>query len=98
MTVEDNIRAIYGDSLRLLALMRQSEDPGVKMLDTWYGDVLPIAFAVPRNDADFRHLIDITLQDMAVDGTYQNYWSTHFGLGDPLTILNWPEVSPGKQS
>ncbi|NLF76931.1 MAG: transporter substrate-binding domain-containing protein [Chloroflexi bacterium] len=98
MTVEDNIRAIYGDSLRLLALMRQSEDPGVKMLDTWYGDVLPIAFAVPRNDADFRHLIDITLQDMAVDGTYQSFWSTHFGLGDPLTILNWPEVSPGKQS
>ncbi len=98
MTVENNIRAIYGDSLRLLALMRQNENAGVRMLDTWYGDILPITFAVPRNDADFRHLVDIALQDMAADGTYQNFWSTHFGLGDPLTILDWPDVSPGKQS
>ena len=31
-----------------------SEDPASRCW-TWYGDVLPIAFAVPRNDADFRH-------------------------------------------
>ena len=98
MTVENNIRAIYGDSLRLLALMRQNENASVKMLDTWYGDVLPITFAVPRNDADFRHRLDVTLQDMAADGTYQNFWSTYFGLGEPLTILNWPDVSPSKHS
>jgi ABC-type amino acid transport substrate-binding protein len=95
MTVENNVKVIYGDSLRLLALMRDDPDADVKMLDSWYGDVLPIAFGLPRNDADFRALVDDTLQDMARDGTYQSYWTTHFGLGDPLTILSWPDLSPG---
>jgi len=95
MVEEQNIDAIYGDSLRLLALMRDYEKPDqVKLLDKWYGDVLPISFAMPRNDAEFRALVDFTLQDMAQDGTYQRLWTDLFGLGDPLPVLYWAATSP----
>jgi ABC-type amino acid transport substrate-binding protein len=95
MVVEDNIDAIYGDNLRLLALMRDGGyENQVKILDRPYGDDMPIAFAVPRNDADFRALVDHTLQDMVLDGTYQRLWAEQFGMGDPLPILVWPPVSP----
>lgn len=99
MTIEQNIDAIFGDSLRLLALLRDWDTPSaVVLLDTPYGDILPITFAVPRNDADFRALIDFTLQDMAADGTYQGYWGQHFGLGDPMAIPYWPVANPNDLS
>ncbi|MBN1680371.1 MAG: transporter substrate-binding domain-containing protein [Anaerolineae bacterium] len=97
MIVDNNIKAIFGDSLRLLALVREGDNPPVKILDTWYGDVLPLTFAMPRNDADFRALVTFTLQDMARDGTYQRLWAEQFGLGDPLHILAWPDISPDTQ-
>jgi ABC-type amino acid transport substrate-binding protein len=95
MVNESNIDAIYGDNLRLLALMRDGGyENQVKILDTPYGDDMPIAFAMPRNDADFRDQVNITLQDMAQDGTYQQLWAAHFGIGDPLPVPIWPPVSP----
>ncbi len=94
MVVEDNIKALFGDSLRLLALAREADPDSVKILDTWYGDVLPITFALPRNDADFRALLDFTVQDMAQDGTYERLWAENFALGDPLRIVPWPQINP----
>jgi ABC-type amino acid transport substrate-binding protein len=95
MITESNIKAIFGDSLRLLALTKEGDSgSSVKILNTWYGDVLPITFAVPRNDADFQEMVDHTLQDMARDGTYSNLWAAFFGLGDPLKIPFWPDISP----
>jgi ABC-type amino acid transport substrate-binding protein len=95
MIDQDNIDAIYGDDLRLLALVREGDyADAVKILDTPYGDDMPLAFAMPRNDAPFRALVNEALQDMAEDGTYQRLWSEHFGLGDPLPIPVWPEVNP----
>jgi ABC-type amino acid transport substrate-binding protein len=100
MITEQNVKAIYGDNLRLLALMRESDQGNdVKILDdTPYGDDLPITFAVPRNDADFRDRVNQTLQDMAHDGTYQRIWSQDFGMGDPLPIPYWAAVSPDTSS
>lgn len=95
MVEENNISAVFGDSLRLLALIRESSLASqVRLLDTIYGDVLPITFAGPRNDADFRAQLDFTLQDMVRDGVYQQFWATHFGLGDPLPIPVWGPISP----
>jgi ABC-type amino acid transport substrate-binding protein len=94
MTVEKNVSAIFGDSLRLLALMREGDGDAVKLLEPWYGDVLPITFAVPRNDADFRARVDFTLQDMARSGVYQQLWNEHFRLGDPLDIPIWGATNP----
>jgi ABC-type amino acid transport substrate-binding protein len=95
MVTEQNVKAVYGDSLRLLALVRESDQGNdVKILDTPYGDDLPITFAVPRNDADFRDQVNQTLQDMARDGTYQQIWAQDFGMGDPLLIPYWAADSP----
>jgi ABC-type amino acid transport substrate-binding protein len=95
MVNEHNIDAIYGDNLRLLALMRDGGyENQVKILDTPLGDDMPIAFAMPRNDADFRDQVNIALQDMAQDGTYQQLWMAFFGIGDPLPIPLWPLVNP----
>jgi ABC-type amino acid transport substrate-binding protein len=95
MVTQNNLDAIYGDNLRLLALVRDGGyENQVKILDTPYGDDMPITFAMPRNDADFRTQINITLQDMAADGTYQRLWADTFGVGDPLPIPIWPDVSP----
>ncbi|MBP8973723.1 MAG: transporter substrate-binding domain-containing protein [Anaerolineae bacterium] len=94
LTVGRNVDAIFGDSLRLLGLVREAGETGVKILPTQYGDNRPIAFAVPHADADFRALVDATLQDMALDGTFQTLWATHFGEGEPLPILFYAPTSP----
>ena len=95
MVSENNLNAIYGDNLRLLALVREGDyESSVKILTTPYGDDMPLAFAVPRNDAGFRALVNATLQDMVLDGTYQRLWEAHFGLGDPLPVMVWPAVNP----
>jgi polar amino acid transport system substrate-binding protein len=95
MVDDDNLDAIYGDNLRLIALMREGQyEDRVKILDTPYGDDMPIAFAMPRNDADFRAQVNLTLQDMVKDGTYQQLWAAHFGVGKPLPILVLPAVNP----
>jgi ABC-type amino acid transport substrate-binding protein len=95
MVDEDNLDAIYGDNLRLLALMRDGDyEDRVKILDTPYGDDMPISFALPRNDADFRTQIDTVLQEMAQDGTYQRLWTERFGVGSPPPIVVWPDMDP----
>ncbi len=96
LIVQHNVDAVFGDSLRLLALKREADDPNSVnlLLSTPYGDDLPITFSVPRNDVGFRALVNDTLQDMARDGTYQTYWAQFFGLGDPLPIPIWATISP----
>lgn len=95
LTVSRNVDAIFGDSLRLEGLLRQAGgDAGVKILPTKYGDDRPITFAAPHADADFRALIDSTLQDMARDGTFQTLWNTYFGLGDPPAIPYFAPFNP----
>ena len=99
MVTEDNLDAIFGDSLRLLALKREYSNPNaVTLLDTTYGDLLPITFATPRADADFRTLVDFTLQDMARDGTYQALWAQYFALGAPVNIPIWADRDPNSAS
>jgi ABC-type amino acid transport substrate-binding protein len=83
---------IFGDSLRLYP-MAQTYPKQVQLLDPQYGSGKQVAFAVPRNDADFRVLVETTLQDMARDGTYQKIWQSNFGIGDPLSIIVWPGSS-----
>lgn len=94
LTVGRNVDAVFGDNLRLRGLMQESGETGVKILPTEYGDDRPIALAVPHADADFRALVDATLQDMALDGTFRALWAAHFGEGEPLPILFYAPTSP----
>lgn len=83
-----NVNVIFGDSLRLVPYANANPKLA-KLTDKQYTSN-PIAFAVPRNDSDFRARVDETLQDMAHDGFYQKLWKDQFNVGDPLPIGYWP--------
>jgi polar amino acid transport system substrate-binding protein len=86
---ERNADIVFGDSLTLIPIV-QANPNYVQLTEGEYGDTRPIAFAVPRNDADFRVLVEATLQDMYRDGTYQRIWKDTFAIGEPLTMIVWP--------
>jgi polar amino acid transport system substrate-binding protein len=94
LVTDHTANAVFADSLRLLPIV-QANPKFVQLTEKTYpaGASKPVAFGVPRNDADFRVLVEVTLQDMYRDGTYQKIWEDTFGLGDPLTITVWPGPS-----
>ncbi|MCD4686702.1 MAG: transporter substrate-binding domain-containing protein, partial [Anaerolineae bacterium] len=94
MVVESNLDAVFGDNLRLYGLIQDGYANSVRVIDTPMGDELPITFAMPRNDADFRALVNATLQDMAADGTFQRLWVEQFAFGDPIPIRYYAPISP----
>ena len=86
-----NVDGLFADSLRLRAIIEVTRASGLPwqiIADEEYSRV-PIAIAVPRNDADMRSLVDWTLQDMFLDGTYQQIYNATFGEGEPLVMLTW---------
>ncbi len=88
MVVDQNADVVFGDSLRLLPLVEANAEL-VTLTDRWYSREY-IALAVPRVDPDFWALVDITLQDMAADGTFERLWEETLATGDPITIEQWP--------
>ena len=86
-----NVDGLFGDSLWLKAIITETARSGLPWQvfeDEEYSRV-PLAIALPRNDADFRSLVDWTLQDMFLDGTYQRIFRDTFGEGEPLVMLTW---------
>lgn len=85
------VEGLYGDTLRLFAIQKATQSSGLpfKILNEQFSYV-PLAIALPRNDAKFRALVDWTLQDMFLDGTYQRIYNETFGFGEPLVMLTWP--------
>ncbi|MBZ0305022.1 MAG: transporter substrate-binding domain-containing protein [Anaerolineae bacterium] len=85
------VEGLFGDTLRLFAIQKATQNSGLpfKILAEQYSYV-PLAIALPRNDAKFRSLLDWTLQDMFLDGTYQRIYNETFGFGEPLVMLTWP--------
>jgi polar amino acid transport system substrate-binding protein len=65
LLVETNADVIYGDSLKLLTHLEQNAE--LKVTPRWYSRNYP-GFAVPRNDLDFRLLVEYTLQDLIRTG------------------------------
>jgi ABC-type amino acid transport substrate-binding protein len=87
-----NVDGIFGDNIRLRAIQEVTRDSGLPWVivpDEEYSRT-PVVFALPRNDADFRILLDWTIQEMFLDGTYQQIYNTTYGEGQPLTMLTWP--------
>ncbi|MBX3065634.1 MAG: transporter substrate-binding domain-containing protein [Anaerolineae bacterium] len=87
----NNIRILFADAFRLIPLA--AANPNRVQLTARLYDARPIAFGLPRNDVDFRVLIDVTLQEMVKDGTYQRLWTQVFNVGDPLSVVIWPGTS-----
>lgn len=94
MTAQSNYDAVFGDSLRLIPHVQAN--PDTLRLTTggdnggWYSRHY-IAMAVPRNDLDFRLLVNYTLQELARDGTLES-------LLQPVMLpdeVPTPEIWPG---
>ncbi|MBX3084832.1 MAG: transporter substrate-binding domain-containing protein [Anaerolineae bacterium] len=84
----NNVRVFFGDAFRLIPIA-SANTAKVYLTDTLY-DARPIGFGLPRNDTDFRELIDVTLQEMVKDGTYQQLFTQTFNVGNPLAVVQWP--------
>ena len=49
-----------------------------------------VAFAFQQNDPFFADLVNLTFQEMVVDGTYADLYSRWFVLEYPLPVERWP--------
>ncbi|GAB4547236.1 MAG: hypothetical protein OHK0023_08230 [Anaerolineae bacterium] len=85
---DNNVRLVFGDALRIVPLA-QANANRVQLTPRLY-DGRPIGFAVPRNDVEFRMLIEATLQEMWRDGTYQRIFQEQWNLGEPLKQIVYP--------
>ncbi len=95
MLSEDTIDVVFADSVRLLPHLE--DNPGALKLsdrcpscDPWYTREY-LGVAVPRNDLDFRLLVDYTLQELWLDSTLDSALSSVTVPGESLTF----DVSPG---
>lgn len=93
-----NLDAVFGDSIRLRPHILNNPDTLSLLSDA---DGHPIFFsreylslAMPRNDLDFRLLVDYTMQEMALDGTLAAIISP---AGDPASQTRF-DIWPGSSS
>ena len=85
--LEGRVAAVVG---RREALMLATQThPDVTILNEFLL-VEPYAFAVRRGDANFRNLIDVTLQGLVDDGTYAGLFNQHFYGYAPDQLPVWP--------
>lgn len=63
---QDNAKVAFADVSRLIPYLERYPDD-FRLTDRWYSRTF-MALAVPRNDTDFRLLVEYTLQEMARDG------------------------------
>jgi polar amino acid transport system substrate-binding protein len=97
MLVENNADVVFGDILKLIPQLEANPD----MLrittrgdapDPWYSRVY-VGAAVPRNDLDFRLLVEYTLQELARDGTLKGLLAPVMLPEDIPTFDIWPGSS-----
>jgi ABC-type amino acid transport substrate-binding protein len=68
---EDNAEVAFADSLKLIPHVQANPNDLTltkRQPDIWYSRSY-VTFAVPRNDIDFRLLVEYTLQELIRDGT-----------------------------
>lgn len=89
LTDSQNADVIFGDSLLLVPQIQNN--PGVlELTDRWYSREY-MGLAVPRNDIDFRLLVDYTLQEMQRDGTLSTLLQPIFPADEDMPQFDyWP--------
>ena len=86
----NNVNAVYADSL-LLAAHLQANPNTLRLTERWYSRS-SITFGLPYNDADFRLLVNYTIQELVRDGTLESL-SGALILSDDLPNF---EITPGE--
>ncbi len=88
LTVEKNVDVVFGDSLRLIPQV--AANPGlVELTERWYSTGY-YTLAIPRRDPDLEALVAVTLQAIAADGLFEQWWAQYVSAGDPVEIEQWP--------
>jgi ABC-type amino acid transport substrate-binding protein len=93
MLVDNNYDAVMGDSLRLLPHV-EANPQGVRFVTgadgapIWYSRAF-VAMALPRNDIDFRLLVEYTLQALARDSTLASVTAPATVAGAGPVIEMW---------
>ena len=78
----------YAD-LRSELLILAYANPGFLVLDERLTE-RPVALGLRQNDAPFRDLVNLTLQELAVDGSFATVYSGWFGTDRPYALDIWP--------
>jgi polar amino acid transport system substrate-binding protein len=89
-----NLDAIMGDSMKFITALEDNPEELAILSDAdgraiWYSREY-VAMAVPRNDVDFRLLVDYTLQEMILDGTLQTLTAPVLRPQDVPRYDVWP--------
>jgi ABC-type amino acid transport substrate-binding protein len=88
---EANADVVYANNLALIPHL-EAYPNDLRLTDRWYSREY-FGIAVPRNDIDFRLLVDYTLQELIVDGTLERL-SRPLILSDDLPTFDiWPGAS-----
>lgn len=87
---EGQVDAYTTDGVRLLQLSQQDDD--FRLVKEPFSKE-PYGIGVPKGDAEFRDLVNFTLQEMKLDGTYDLIYGKWFG-DDPSFIYDL-ETLPG---
>ena len=88
--LDDELAAVVGRRETLMLASAQYES--LSIMDEFLL-LEPYAFAVRRDDANFRNLIDATLQKLAVDGDYAVLFNQHFYNFPADFITAWPAAA-----
>lgn len=97
LLVQNNYDAVFGDSLKLIPHVQANPDELMLTVDAdgnprWYSRAY-IGLAVPRNDIDFRLLVEYTLQELSREGVLGNL-ATDVMLPEEIPSVSiWPGPS-----
>ena len=89
-----NLDAIMGDSMKFIVALEDNPEELAILSNAdgraiWFSRSY-LAMAVPRNDLDFRLLVDYTLQEMILDGTLQTLTAPVLRPQDVPRYDVWP--------
>ncbi|NWF68175.1 MAG: transporter substrate-binding domain-containing protein [Chloroflexi bacterium] len=91
MLVDNNADVGFGDTLWLLPQLEANAGL-LRLTERWYTRTF-ISLAVPRNDIDFRLLVEYTLQDLSQDGTLALLLQPVIPPGETMRLEVWPGLS-----
>ena len=97
LLVENNADVVFGDSLKLIPNVEANADT-LKLTTNadgsaiWYSREF-VGMAVPRNDIDFRLLVEYTLQELRRDGTLASLLQPVMNSQDMPPLDIWPGSS-----
>ena len=91
---DNNADVAFGDSLKLIPQVQSRPDDfrlaaRCAGCDPWYSREY-VTMAVPRNDIDFRLLVEYTLQEMAQDGTLNSLLQPVMLPDEFIKVDVWP--------